>query len=105
MRPAMSRVVEVLNESESPTGWVFVVQFIDDEGALHAVRLALSWQDYDLYCPDGSVAPETVAKAVACVAWDLWPEGLPARMDAAALRRRDHGADALVTQRVDLSAM
>ncbi len=101
----MPRVVEVLNETDSSNGWVFTVQFITDSGALQVLKLALSWQDYDLYCPDGAVAPEAVARAVACVAWDLWPEGLPDRLDAAALRRRNHSADTLVTQQVDLSAM
>jgi len=39
------------------------------------------------------------------VARTLWTEGLPPRLDAAALRRRHHDADALVIERVDLSAM
>lgn len=105
MPAAMPSVVEVLTESETPGGWCFNVQWIAEDGALRSTRLALAWQEYDLYCPDGAVPPETVARAVAAVALELWPEGIPGRLDAAALRRRDHAADRRVTERVDLNAM
>lgn len=103
--PAVLPIVEVVSETEGKTGWDFALQFVSDEGALVKLTLSLSWQDYDLYCPDGAAPPEAVARAVGAVAWALWPEGLPARLDAAALRRRDRAADERVTQQVDLSAM
>jgi hypothetical protein len=105
MPGTMPGVVEVLTEREMPGGWSFHVQWIREDGALRATRLALAWQEYDLFCPDGAVPPETVAKAVAEVALELWEGDLPERLDAAALRRRDHGADRRVTERVDLHAM
>lgn len=101
----MPSVVEIVAETEAASGWEFKVQLIAPSGALILLQLTLSWQDYDLYCPDGAVPPQAVAKAVAAVAHELWIEGLPARLDAAALRRRDHDADRRVTQNVDLSAM
>lgn len=101
----MPDVIEVLSERETPGGWTFEVQFVDPDGALRHLALSLAWQDYDLYCPDGAVPPGVVAEAVALVARTLWTEGLPPRLDAAALRRRHHDADALVIERVDLSAM
>lgn len=101
----MQPLVEILHETETPGGWEFQVQVLTSAGACVPLRLKLSWQDYDLYCPDGAVPPEGVARAVASVAVELWPEGLPGCLDAASLRRRDHAADERVTQRVDLSAM
>ncbi len=101
----MPAAVEIVTETERARGWEFQVQFIGQSGELVPLLLSLSWQDYDLYCPDGAVPPQTVAKAVALVAWELWTEGLPRKLDAAALRRRDHQADQRVTQHVDLNAM
>ena len=101
----MPGVFEILAEREGPRGWIFEVQQIRDDGALAKVELTLSWQDYDLFCPDGAVPPEGVARAVAEVARELWPAGIPPRLDASTLRRKSPDADVRVIGCVDLRAM
>ncbi|MFO0962717.1 MAG: hypothetical protein U0625_07385 [Phycisphaerales bacterium] len=101
----MPRMIEILSEQEGESGWTFQVQQILADGSLQSTRLTMSWQEYDLYCPDGAVPPEGVARAVAEVAAEMWPRGLPPRLDASTLRRHSPGADARVAERVDLRAM
>lgn len=101
----MPPAVQIIHETETPGGWEFLVQFTDESSAPTRLRLTMTWQEYDLYCPDGAVPPEAVARAVATVAREVWADELPPRLDAAALRRRDHGADERVIHHVDLSAM
>ena len=101
----MPRAFEITAEREETGGWTFQAQEIRPDGSLAGVRLTLSWADYDLFCPDGAVPPETVARAVLEVAADLWPEGVPPRLDASTPRRRDADADRRITERVDLRSM
>jgi hypothetical protein len=95
---------EIISEREGPGGWTFEVQEIRHDGSLAGIRLTMSWQDYDLFCPDGSVPPEGVALAVLEVAKELWPEGVPSRIDASSPRRRAADADRRISERVDLRA-
>ncbi len=96
---------EITKEREEPSGWSFDVQEIRRDGSLAGVRLTLSWADYDLFCPDGAVPPEGVARAVMEVAGELWPDGVPARLDASTPRRRAADADERITERVDMRTM
>ena len=62
--------------------------------------LGLSWPDYDLWAPDGSVPPERVAAAVLTLL--LEHEEIPdrRRLDAAQLRRMIPGSDDELRHRV-----
>ncbi len=101
----MPGIIEILSEREGESGWTFQVQQILPDGSLQSTRLTMSWQEYDLYCPDGAVPPEGVARAVAEVASEMWPRGLPPRLDASTLRRHAPGADEKIVQKVDLRTM
>jgi hypothetical protein len=101
----MPGTFEIISEREEPTGWRFDVQDIRADGSLAGVVLTLSWADYDYFCPDGSVAPEGVARAVLDVACALWPQGMPARLDASTPRRMAPDADQRITERVDMRSM
>jgi hypothetical protein len=101
----MPGTFEIISEREEPTGWRFDVQDIRADGSLAGVSLTLSWADYDYFCPDGSVAPEGVARAVLEVASALWPQGMPARLDASTPRRMAPDADQRITERVDMRSM
>lgn len=101
----MASPFEIISETEVTTGWMFRVQEIRADGTLAGVQFTLSWVDYDLFCPDGAVPPEAVARAVLEVAGELWPQGLPARLDASTPRRHAADADMRITERVDARAM
>lgn len=101
----MQGVFEIVTEREGPEGWRFAVQEIRHDGTLAGIDLTLGWHDYDLFCPDGSVPPEGVARAVLEVARELWPGGIPHRLDASSPRRMSPDADRRITERVDLRAM
>ena len=100
----MQGVFEIIAERETAGGWAFDVQEIRGDGSLAGITLTLSWQDYDLFCPDGAVPPEGVARAVLEVARTLWPEGIPPRFDASTPRRKAGDADRRITERVDARA-
>lgn len=101
----MAGPFEIVKEREEPAGWSFDIQEIRGDGSLAGIRLTLSWADYDLFCPDGAVPPEGVARAVMDVAAGLWPEGVPPRFDASFPRKRDPGADRRISERVDMRAL
>lgn len=95
---------EIVKEREEASGWSFDIQQIRRDGSLAGIRLTLSWADYDLFCPDGAVPPEGVARAVMEIADELWPEGVPPRFDASFPRKRAPDADRRISERVDLRA-
>lgn len=51
--------VNVQTETETPRGWTFAVEVLDDAGRRHAYTVRLSWSDYD-HWSHGRVAPEKV---------------------------------------------
>lgn len=88
---------ELIDETEDPTGTTWTVQRIDPEGRLQRSEVRLSWADYDVWTPDGTLPPSRVAEAV--VAFVLArPEfdPLPDRLDAARARRVVPGADRMI---------
>jgi len=78
--------IRIEEESEAPRGWSFQVAVMGDDGTdtRHCVRL--SWVDYD-HWSHGSTPPALVAQAVVRFLLDRG-ETVPARFDAATLRRR-----------------
>ena len=101
----MPATFEIVSEHEEPNGWSFDVQEIRNDGSLAGLRLSLAWVDYDHFCPDGAVPPEGVARAVLEVGNELWPGGMPPRLDASTVRRRSPDADRRIIDRVDLRSM
>ena len=55
---------ELIDETEDPTGTTWTVQRIDPEGRLQRSEVRLSWADYDVWTPDGTLPPSRVAEAV-----------------------------------------
>ena len=101
----MPATFEIVSEREEPNGWRFDIQEIRHDGSLAGIRLTLAWVDYDHFCPDGAVPPEGVARAVLEVGGELWPGGMPARLDASTVRRMAPDADRRIIDRVDMRSM
>ena len=75
-------------------GWAFGAQLIDEQGTLHAMKLTLSWADYNLWSPDGADEPQRVAEAVLLYLASQSPEkGFPPSLDASLVRRMYPEAD------------
>lgn len=65
------------------------------------VQVHLNWADYNLWSPDGSAAPEIVARAALLVLLEHEEAAaLPESFDAATLRRRYAGADEMIRARM-----
>ena len=92
---------ELLDEIESPDAVVWTVQSIDDAGELRRFRLRLAWPDYDVWSPDGGVAPARIAAAIVAVVLSH-PifDPLPELLDAALVRRRLPDGDRLVASMI-----
>ena len=94
-------VFELLDESESPDGTTWTVQSIDDSGELRRFRVRLSWPDYDVWSPDGGVAPSRVATAVVNVVLSHGVfDPIPDTVDAALVRRRLPDGDRIVASMI-----
>ncbi len=87
--------VEVISEREEENGWKFSVMFGKQE-----CELSLSWADYNLWSPDGTLPPANIADAVIRVMLDHGPPEVPVRLDASLLRRLIDGGDQLVHQQL-----
>ncbi len=85
--------VEVVSEQEEENGLKFSVTFGEQ-----ACELSLSWADYNLWSPDGTLPPAIVADAVVRVMLEHGPQKIPIRLDASILRRLIDGGDQLVHQ-------
>ena len=93
----MADLFELLDETELPDACTWRVQRIDPEGGIHEHTLRLSWADYDLFAPGGSIPPIRVAEAVTRYFFEqpvFQPP--PSKLDAAIPRRRIPGADAAI---------
>ncbi|GJM18212.1 MAG: hypothetical protein DHS20C14_04250 [Phycisphaeraceae bacterium] len=90
--------VEVGAETETARGWSYRVRVVwmDDAESDHDV--SLSWHDHD-HWSGGTAPPERVIAAVVRAAGDaLGREKLPARFDAASVRRWVPGLDERVAR-------
>ncbi len=86
--------VELLSENEGDRRWTFDFRIQDGEGPAIALKLNLSWADYNLWTGDGSDAPHAVAEAVVrYLLSHLTPRDLPQTIDASFARRQFADAD------------
>ncbi len=79
--------VEIGEETETDHGWSYAVRVVwmDDTETEHTVLL--SWHDHD-HWSGGTAAPERIVSRVVRAAGDaLGRETLPAKFDAATIRR------------------
>ena len=90
----MAELFELLDETEHPDACTWKLQRVDASGRIHRHELRLTWADYDLFAPGGSIPPVRVAEAVANYMLSREEfQPLPDRLDAAVPRRRIPGAD------------
>lgn len=90
--------VQILSEDERPGGLLFRAR-VSRDGIERTTAVHLHWADYNLWSPDGALAPERVAHAVIRVfETHCGFENLPASFDAAHLRRRWPEADDRVAE-------
>jgi hypothetical protein len=90
----MPAPIEIVGEQELASGWAFAAQALSEQGRLVKCELRLSFVDYNLWSPDGSIAPVRVAEAVlAFIIERVGARGLPPRFDAAQARRMFPDAD------------
>lgn len=95
----MDRVV-IESERETDAGWIFTCRIKSASGTDRRIDLGLSWPDYDLWAPDGSVPPERVAAAVLTLLLEHEENPDRQRLDAAQLRRIIPGSDDVLRHRV-----
>ena len=88
--------VEVVFESGSDAGWRFACSITNTSGRARSIDLGLSWADYDLWAPGGSIPPRQVAIAVLTLLLEHTGMDLPDRLDASRVRRLVPGADELL---------
>jgi hypothetical protein len=89
--------VEIISEQEHGKAWQFLVQVLDDTGALHKHTLTLSWADYNLWSPDGADEPAKVAEAVMTFLQSrLRIVELEESFDASIARRKFRDADSVI---------
>jgi hypothetical protein len=88
---------ELLAERELTGMWEYDAQLCASDGTLRRIVLRLSWADYNLWSPDGTVPPGTVAEAVLhFIAQHEAAFAGMERIDASAARRRVPGADTTI---------
>jgi hypothetical protein len=93
----MSTPLEIVGERETANGWRFAAQALGEDGALAACDLSLSFADYNLWSPDGTLPPSRVAEAVLRFMLSrMKPSELPAKFNAAQARRMFHDADKMI---------
>jgi hypothetical protein len=79
--------IEVKTEQENAHGWAYEVEIARAGGSLSCHSVSLSWVDHEFWC-GGSVPPSRLIEAL--MAFLLQHEGehpIPARFDAATIRR------------------
>ncbi len=89
--------VELLAERDIPTAWEYDAQILTGTGTLERKVLRLSWADYQMWSPDGAIAPSRVAEAVLrFIALHAEAFAVMEVVDAAVARRKVPGADAAI---------
>jgi hypothetical protein len=79
--------IEIQSEQDSPFGWRYAVHVEHDDGRATDHTVTLAWVDHEHWC-GGRLAPSRVIEAVVRYALDRPGAGeLPARFDAARVRR------------------
>jgi hypothetical protein len=94
-------LIDIISEQETAQGWTFSVALIDDDGGLHRTELRLSFPDYNLWCPAGSLSPGAVAESVMeSMLKRTALESLPKSFDASMLRLKDPSTDREISERL-----
>jgi len=96
----MTNGFEITSEREENGCWIFDFQLPGNTLEKHEFRL--SWEDYDLWAPSGSLEPSIVATAA--LIYVTTHDGfipLPARIDSSRPRHLDPGADATIISLID----
>ena len=82
-----------------PGAWEYDAQLLGQHGELRRLVLVLSWAEYQMWVPDGGLAPSRVADALLrFIAAHFEPFAGQERIDASTLRRRVPGADKAIAQ-------
>ena len=96
----MTNGFEITSEREESGCWIFDFRLSGSELETHEFRL--SWEDYDLWAPSGSLEPSIVATAALVYVTthdDFDP--LPARIDSSRPRHLNPTADAKIVSLID----
>ncbi len=94
-------LIDILSEREMSSGWEFEAAIIAPDGQLVRIEVRMAFVDYNVWSPDGSATPSSVAEAVIATALaETSATSLPAIFDASTLRRWIPEADRLITSRV-----
>jgi hypothetical protein len=89
--------VELLAERDIPTAWEYDAQILTGAAIVERKVLRLSWADYQMWSPDGAIAPSRVAEAVLrFIALHAEAFAMMEVVDAAVARRKVPGADAAI---------
>ncbi|MCH2132644.1 MAG: hypothetical protein MK116_02725 [Phycisphaerales bacterium] len=89
--------LHLVEEVEAGDGWTFRFTIDIDEDHSRTIEIRMAWVDYNLWCPSGSARPSDVSHAVMRLFLaSLPPESVPARLDAARIRRLVSDADTQV---------
>lgn len=92
--------IEVLTETDEPTGWVFRVRIRDSDGTSTAHEVHLHWSDYD-HWSGGASRPELVVESVMrFLLRHIAKEEIRPRFDASTVRRMYREADEEITRKL-----
>lgn len=79
--------VELGPETEGPRGWSYEVRVVWMDDAETDHRVSLGWHDHDHWCGGANPPSRVIVAVVRAAAEALGREKLPARFDAATVRR------------------
>ena len=96
----MTNGFEITSEREESGCWIFDFRLSGSE--LETYEFRLSWEDYDLWAPSGSLEPSIVATAaLVYVTTNDDFDPLPARIDSSRPRHLNPTADATIVSLID----
>ena len=94
----MSAKYEFTAENEDNGCWIYELQCLDAGLVVGRHQLRLSWEDYDLWVPDGSIEPAHVADALMrYISQSEHFQPMPSKVDSSHPRRIDPDADAAIS--------
>lgn len=93
----MSAEYQFIAEHEENGCWMYEVDFLHEGKVIARHQLRLSWEDYDLWVPDGSIEPARVADAfLRYIQENEGFQPMPRKVDSSHPRRLDPGADDVI---------